>query len=187
MDSLKNMVPMTSGEIKVSATLLQGVLKIERYTFRDFRGMYGEIYSPEVYREHGITVNLSAEDNFSVSHKNTLRGIHGDNRTWKLISCLQGSFYLVVLNFDRESSQFGQWTSFVLSRENMLQVLVPPKFGNGHLILTDEAMFHYNQSHRYQGAHNQFTVRWNDPKFKIEWPINNPELSERDARVAFVT
>ncbi len=177
---------MESGQIKVSKTSLCGVLKIERYAFRDLRGMYGETYAPEVYKEHGINMELNAEDNFSVSKKNVLRGIHGDDRTWKLISCLQGTFNLVVLNFDRESDQFGQWESFTLSRENMLQVLVPPKFGNGHLILTDEAMFHYNQSHRYQGAQNQFTIRWDDPKFNIQWPINGPILSRRDAEAPYV-
>lgn len=177
---------MGPGQIKIHETPLRGVLKIERYAFNDFRGMYGEIYSPEIYKEHGINMGLSAEDNFSVSKKDVLRGLHGDDRTWKLISCIQGSFYLVVLNFDRESDQFGQWTSFTLSRENMLQVLVPPKFGNGHLILTDEATFHYNQSHRYKGAHNQFTIRWNDPKFNIKWPIDNPVLSGRDSEATFV-
>lgn len=174
------------GQIKVSETSLRGVLKIERYAFRDLRGMYGEIYAPEIYREHGISTYLNAEINFSVSKKDVLRGLHGDDRTWKLISCLQGSFYLVVLNFDRESDQFGHWISFTLSRENMLQVLVPPKFGNGHLILTEEATFHYNQSHRYQGAENQFTVRWDDPKFNIQWPIKDPLLSKRDAEAASV-
>jgi len=177
---------MRSGQIKIHETPLRRVLEIERYAFRDFRGMYGETYTPEVYKEQGIDIDLSAEDNFSVSKKNVLRGIHGDDRTWKLISCLQGAFYLVVLNFDRESDQFGQWISLTLSRENMLQVLVPPKFGNGHLILTDEAMFHYNQSHRYRGAENQFTIRWNDPMFNIQWPTNNPILSQRDAEASYV-
>jgi len=177
---------MKPGQIKVHETPLRGVFKIDRYAFRDLRGMYGEIYAPKVYKEQGIDVDLSAEVNFSVSKKNVLRGIHGDDRTWKLISCLQGAFYLVVLNFERESDQFGQWTSFTLSRENMLQVLVPPKFGNGHLILTDEAMFHYNQSYHYRGAENQFTIRWDDPKFNIQWPTNNPILSQRDAEASYV-
>lgn len=173
------------GQIKVSETSLRGVLKIERYSFDDFRGRYGEIYTERDYKNHGINIDFVEQD-FSVSKKNVLRGLHGDDRTWKLISCLQGAFHLVVLNFDRESNQFGQWTSFNLSRENMLQVLVPPKFGNGHLILTDEAMLHYNQSHYYQGSENQFTVPWNDPMFNIQWPINNPILSRRDAEAPYV-
>lgn len=177
---------MESGQIKVSKTPLDKVLLIERYAFRDFRGMYGEIYCPELYRQHGIDVNLTAEVNFSVSSKNVLRGIHGDDRTWKLISCIQGAFILVVLNFDRDSEQFGQWTSFELSRENMKQVLVPPRFGNAHLVTSDEAMFHYNQSERYRGASNQFTIRWDDPKFGIEWPIKEPLLSKRDAEVPYL-
>lgn len=174
------------GQIKVSETSLRGVLKIERFAFEDFRGCYGEIYARRDYQEKGVNVDFVEQD-FSISKKNVLRGIHGDDKTWKLVSCLYGSFYLIVLNFDKDSDQFGKWDSFVLSPENKLQILVPPKFGNGHLVLTDTAMFHYNQSQYYQGAHNQFTIRWNDPKFNMKWPTNDPMLSERDARAAFVT
>lgn len=173
------------GQIRVSETSLRGVKKIERYAFEDFRGCYGEIYARKDYQEQGIDIDFVEQD-FSISKKDVLRGIHGDDRTWKLISCLYGAFYLVVLNFDRYSDQFGHWESFVLSPESRLQILVPPKFGNGHLVLTDKAMFHYNQSHYYQGAHNQYTVRWNDPKFNIKWPISIPILSKRDSEAALI-
>jgi dTDP-4-dehydrorhamnose 3,5-epimerase len=108
-----------------------------------------------------------------------LRGIHGDGVTWKLISCLHGKFYLVVLNFDRESRQFGQWEGFVLSDRNRLQVLVPPKFGNGHLVLSEAAIFHYKQS-AYYNREGQFTCRWDDPRFNIWWPTKQPLISQRD-------
>lgn len=173
------------GQIKVSKTSLEGVLKIERYVFEDFRGRYGEIHARRDYEAKGIDIDFVEQD-FSMSKKNVLRGLHGDDRTWKLISCTYGSFYLVVLNFNKKSKQFGKWESFTLSPENKLQILVPPKFGNGHLVLTDKAVFHYNQSEYYSGAENQFTIRWDDPKFKIKWPIKNPILSKRDAEVPFL-
>jgi len=59
-------------------------------------------------------------------------------------------------------------------------VLVPPKFGNGHLVLSELAIFHYKQSTYYNRA-DQFTLLWNDPKLDIWWPISNPILSRRDA------
>ena len=86
-----------------------------------------------------------------------LRGIHGDTKTWKLISCLQGSFYMVVVNNDPNSSQYREWASFTLSDTNHLQVLVPPKFGNGHVVMSERAIFHYKQSTEYDRA-SQFTA-----------------------------
>ncbi|MEK7507150.1 MAG: dTDP-4-dehydrorhamnose 3,5-epimerase family protein [Patescibacteria group bacterium] len=174
-------------KINVKKTSLPGVLLIERYAFTDFRGRYGEIYARDAYREAGINIDFKEQD-FSVSRKNVLRGLHGDSKTWKLISCLHGSFYMVVLNFDRESKYFGKWEAFTLSPENQLQILVPPKHGNGHLVLTDRAIFHYNQSEYYSGAENQFTVRWDDSKFNIKWPISEkPILSKRDAEATYIT
>jgi dTDP-4-dehydrorhamnose 3,5-epimerase len=108
-----------------------------------------------------------------------LRGIHGDATTWELIPCLHGEFHLVVVNWNGQSPQFGKWESFVLSDQNRLQVLVPPRFGNGHLVLSDLAIFHYKQS-TYHDRASQFRIYWNDPKLNIPWPIRNPILSSRD-------
>ena len=87
---------------------------------------------------------------------------------------------MVVVNHDEASPQFGEWESFVLSDQNRLQVLIPPKFGNGHLVLSDIAIFHYKQSTYYDRA-RQFTLIWNNPKLNIQWPIDNPITSRRDS------
>ena len=165
--------------MKIEKTKLDGVLLITPPTiFEDFRGSYVEIYNDRVYRQAGVNVDF-IQDDISTSSKHVLRGIHGDNQTWKLISCLSGKFYLVVVNWDKTSLQYGQWDAFVLSEANRLQVLVPPKFGNGHLVLSEQAIFHYKQSTDYDRA-GQFTIIWNDPKLKIWWPIKKPILSQRD-------
>ena len=85
----------------------------------------------------------------------------------------------MVVNWDEASTQFGQWESLVLSDQNRLQVLIPPKFGNGHLVMSELTIFHYKQSTYYNRA-RQFTILWNDPKLNIQWPIQNPILSRRD-------
>jgi dTDP-4-dehydrorhamnose 3,5-epimerase len=168
-------------EVTIKRTELDGVLLITPPTvFEDFRGSYVEIYNEKLYTAAGIDVRF-VQDDVSVSSRNVLRGLHGDQRTWKLISCLHGKFYLVVLNYDQSSPQFGRWQAFTLSDRNRLQVLVPPKFGNGHLVLSEEAIFSYKQSTYYDRA-GQFTVGWDDPRFKIRWPIKDPIMSERDAR-----
>ncbi len=166
--------------MKVEKTKLDGVLQITPPTlFEDWRGEYVETYNEQFYREQGIDVQF-VQDDISVSDRHVLRGLHGDANTWKLISCLYGKFYLVVVNNDPESPQYRQWASFVLSDANRKQVLVPPKFGNGHLVLSDKAIFHYKQNTYYDRA-GQFTLLWNDPELNLWWPVPNPLVSRRDA------
>jgi dTDP-4-dehydrorhamnose 3,5-epimerase len=166
--------------VKVEKTKLDGVLQITPPTlFEDWRGEYVETYNEQLYREQGIEVQF-VQDDISVSDRHVLRGLHGDATTWKLISCLYGKFYLVVVNNDPESPQYRQWASFVLSDANRKQVLIPPKFGNGHLVLSDKAIFHYKQNTYYDRA-GQFTLLWNDPELNLWWPIANPLVSRRDA------
>jgi dTDP-4-dehydrorhamnose 3,5-epimerase len=170
--------------IEVERTKLPGVLLIKPQVFEDHRGWYLETYNEVLYREHGIDQEF-VQDDISVSTKHVLRGIHGDAETWKLISCLYGRFYLVVVNCDEQSEGFGKWQSFVLSEYNRHQVLVPPKFGNGHLVLSDRTIFHYKQSTYYNPA-GQFTYAWNDPKLNLWWPIKSPIVSMRDELGHFV-
>ena len=164
--------------MEVDKTKLDGVLLIKPDIFEDHRGEYVETYNEELYHKHGVTVKF-VQDDISMSTRHVLRGIHGDAETWKLISCLYGKFYLVVVNGNTESEHFGTWQSFVLSDKNRHQVLVPPLYGNGHLIMSDKAIFHYKQN-TYYNPKGQFTYVWNDPRLNIWWPIKDPILSLRD-------
>lgn len=164
--------------IKVSKTKLNKVLLIKPSVFKDFRGEFTETYNEKLYREKGIDIKF-IQDDISLSKKNVLRGIHGDNLTWKLVSCLYGKLYQVVVNCDKNSKDFGKWQSFILSDKNRYQLLISPKYGNAHLILSKEAIFSYKQS-AYYDREKQFSYKWNDPRFNISWPIKNPILSKRD-------
>ena len=164
--------------IKVNKTKLDGVLTIQPYVFEDFRGEFVETYNDKIYRAAGVDIDW-VQDDVSISTKGVLRGIHGDQETYKLLSCLHGKLYFVVINNDPESPQYGQWESFILSDVTRTQVLVPPKFGNGYLVLSDKALFCYKQSTYYNRA-GQFTLKWDDPRFNIWWPIKAPILSLRD-------
>ena len=164
--------------MQIEKTRLSGVMLIKMdKPFTDYRGYYKEIYNKKVYNSFNEVEFV--QDDVSVSDKDVLRGIHGDEGTWKLISCLKGKFYLVVVNCDREHAQFGHTETFVLSEDNNHQILIPPKFGNGHYALKDDTIFHYKQS-TYYGDYKQFTVKWNDPKLHIPWPRIDPILSVRD-------
>jgi dTDP-4-dehydrorhamnose 3,5-epimerase len=89
------------------------------------------------------------------------------------------------VNNDPTSPQFRQWESFVLSDNNREQILVPPLHGNGHLVLSREAIFHYKQT-TYYNPKGQFTIKWNSPEFDFWWPVKTPLLSRRDEVGHFV-
>jgi dTDP-4-dehydrorhamnose 3,5-epimerase len=165
--------------LKVEKTKLEGVLVIHPLTqHEDFRGDYVETYNEELYHAAGITTKF-VQDDYATSSRHVLRGIHGDAKTVKLISCLYGKLYVVVVNHDAQSPQYKQWQSFTLSDRNRLQVYIPAKFGNAYLVMSDVAVFHYKQN-TYYDRPGQFTLKWNDPAYKFWWPVKDPILSERD-------
>lgn len=144
--------------------------------FEDFRG---ELYT--LYKENDYNLNFN-HDKVSISRKNTLRGLHGDNKSWKLVTCLAGEIYLVIVDNRPDSPNYLKWDWKILTSKNRVQVLIPPMFANGHFILSKEATFFYKWSYpgKYPDVKDQFTLKWNDPKLNITWPNFNPILSSRD-------
>jgi dTDP-4-dehydrorhamnose 3,5-epimerase len=148
-------------------TDLEGVKKIIPTIFKDHRGSYTEIYNKNFMIKNKINIDF-IQDDISISHKNVLRGIHGDNKTYKLVSCLYGKFQLIVVDNNFKSKQYRKWQSFEISFENRFQILIPPMFGNGHLVLSKKCIFHYKQNTNYDRI-GQFTIKWNDPLFNFKW------------------
>jgi dTDP-4-dehydrorhamnose 3,5-epimerase len=145
-------------------------------SFEDYRG---ELYTLYKQEDHELKFN---HDKVSVSRQHVLRGLHGDSKAWKLISCVSGEIYLVIVDNRPSSINYLKWDSIVLTAKNRKQVLVPPMFANGHLILSPEAVFFYKWSYpgSYPDVKDQFSLNWKDPRINIHWPIDNPILSERD-------
>ena len=164
--------------MEVQKTKLDGVLLIIPEGFEDFRGDFNELYNKELYEKNGIAVNF-VQDNISHTQQFVLRGIHGGSETWKLITCVEGRLYFVAVNCDTESKDFGKWESFLLTGESRHQLLIPPKFGSSYVALSPKVVVHYKQS-TYYDQDTKFAYKWNDPRFKIWWPIKNPILSEKD-------
>ena len=145
-------------------------------SFEDYRG---ELYTLFKQDNHDLIFN---HDKVSVSKQHVLRGLHGDSKAWKLITCLSGEIYLVVVDNRPESVNYLKWDWIILTAKNRKQVLIPPMFANGHFILSQEATFFYKWSYpgEYPDIKDQFTLKWNDSRINIHWPITNPILSERD-------
>jgi dTDP-4-dehydrorhamnose 3,5-epimerase len=122
-------------------------------------------------------------DKFSKSKKNVLRGIHGDEKTWKLVSTVYGEIYQVIIDLRRSSSTFMQWKSFVINDTNKISLLIPPGIGNGYFVQSNESIYHYKLAYEgfYNDSNQQFSYRWNDKNLGVNWPVKKPILSERDA------
>ena len=155
-----------------------GIAIIQPNIFYDYRGEYIETWNAENYKIFG-DIEFK-QDDISTSVKHTLRGLHGDFETWKLVSCVYGSLLQVVVDMREDSKTYLQYEMFSINDKNRTQILVPPGFANGHLVMSEFGIFSYKQSTLYKGAGAQFTVRWDDPKVNIAWPIQNPILSSRD-------
>ena len=139
----------------------------------DYRGDLWTLWKNEGQYNH---------DKVSTSRKHVLRGIHGDTKSWKLVTCLQGSLYFVLVDNRPTSDTYIMWESLILDDKTRKQVLIPPGVGNGHLVLSDNCVFHYKWSYEgeYPDVEDQFTIKWNDPIIGIDWPMDNPILSKRD-------
>ena len=154
--------------------IIEDVVVSQLDKFTDYRG---DIYT--IWDSSQDTYNL---DKISKSRKNVIRGIHGDTKSTKLMTCTYGEVYLLVLDVREHSNTYGNWMSFILDDINNKQVKIPPGVGNGYCVLSHKAVVHYKWSFDgdYVDANEQFTVKWNDQKYYMNWPISNPILSERD-------
>jgi dTDP-4-dehydrorhamnose 3,5-epimerase len=167
--------------MKVTTCDLQGLLIIEPDVFGDHRGFFMESWNRQRYREAGIDFDF-VQDNFSLSCRGTLRGLHFQNplAQGKLVSVLQGEVFDVGVDIRRGSSTFGRWFGMTLSAENKRQFFLPPGFAHGFLVLSEMALFHYKCTDCYSPK-DELGFRWNDPDVGIKWPVENPILSQRDA------
>ena len=123
-------------------------------------------------------------DKFSTSKHNVLRGIHGDTKSWKLVTCVFGEIQQVVVDMRKNSPTYKQWQSFTINKNNQQLILIPPNMGNAYYVKSSEAVYHYKLAYDgdYIDADEQFSVSWNDDSIGIKWLSDNPILSNRDAK-----
>lgn len=146
--------------------------------YTDYRG---DLWT--YYKEDDFVIDLEFNhDKFSSSRKNVLRGIHGDYKSWKLVTCVYGELYFVIVDNRKNSTTYKDWRWTILNDKNRNIVLLPPGVGNGFLVLSDYSVFSYKWSYsgKYPDVEDQFTIKWNDSLININWPISNPILQERD-------
>jgi dTDP-4-dehydrorhamnose 3,5-epimerase len=169
----------------IESAVLPGVKIITPSIFEESRGSIWTSYLTDSLGSL-LPGELSFKhDKFSQSKANVLRGIHGDNKSWKLVSCIHGQIKQVVVDMRDSSKTYLQWESFDLGTQDRSMILIPPGMGNAFYVSSTSAIYHYKLAYSgdYIDADEQFTVSWNDPRINIKWPTNDPILSERDARL----
>ena len=175
--------------MEIIDTGLPGVLLLRPTRFGDHRGFFLETFSARRYAEAGIP-GLGAggeplafvQDNHSRSGRGVLRGLHFQKQhpQGKLVSVARGSVYDVAVDVRLGSPHFGKWVGYELSDENAHQLWVPPGFAHGFCVLSETADFLYKCTDYYTPG-DEGGVRWDDPAIGIEWPIDSPQLSGKDA------
>ncbi|CAH5655747.1 TPA: dTDP-4-dehydrorhamnose 3,5-epimerase [Enterobacter cloacae] len=166
--------------MKVINTKLDGVLIIEPRIFGDERGFFYETFHAQRYKEFGIKENF-VQDNRSRSTGGVLRGLHFQKRKpqGKLVTVTQGEVFDVAVDLRPNSSTFGKYESIVLTGENKIQFYIPPGFAHGFCVLSDSADFQYKCTDFYDPS-DEGGLIWNDKTVDINWPIEEPKLSDKD-------
>jgi dTDP-4-dehydrorhamnose 3,5-epimerase len=167
--------------MKLIPTAIPDVVLIEPDVYRDPRGFFLETWHERKYAEAGI-VGPFVQDNHSHSRRGALRGLHAQLRRpqGKLVRVVAGEVFDVAVDIRRGSPTFGKWVGDRLSGENLRQLWIPPGFAHGFCVLSESVHFEYKCTDFYD-ASDEIAIAWNDPEIGVEWPIQDPTLSKKDA------
>lgn len=167
--------------MNVIQTPLPGVLVFEPRVFSDQRGFFVETFHQQRYQEAGLGKPF-VQDNHSRSSKGILRGLHYqlNHPQGKLVRVVAGEVFDVAVDIRKGAPTFGQWFGTCLSGENHKQMYVPPGFAHGFCVLSETADFLYKCTDFYFPK-DEYGIVWDDPKLAIDWPIQQPTLSSKDA------
>ncbi len=176
------------GKFRKIETELDGVYILEPTIFEDHRGFFMESYNKRDFEEIGLYFNF-VQDNHSLSvQAGVLRGLHfqlNPKAQTKVVRCLKGVIYDVVVDIRKGSPTFKKWIGVILSEHNKRQIVVPKGFAHGVLTLVPNTEILYKVDEYYSPEHDR-AIRWNDPELKIDWPIKEPLLSEKDKNAPFL-
>lgn len=161
---------------------LKGLKLIKPKVFEDERGFFLETYQEDVYKQLGIPYAF-VQDNHSFSQYGCIRGMHFQlvPGQAKLVRVAEGEIFDVAVDIRPDSPTFGQWESVILDGKSHHQLFIPVGFAHGFCVMSPKAHVMYRVSHPYV-ATSEKGFRWDDQSIKIDWPIKDPILSERDQK-----
>jgi len=169
--------------ITTVTTPIPGLIEIHPKLWGDSRGFFLETFQQEVYADIGI-VTPFVQDNLSRSAHGVVRGLHFQvqNPQGKLVSCLCGRVFDVVVDLRVDSETRGQYYATVLDSERKNQLWIPPGFAHGFSVLSQVADFFYKCTDYYD-PDDEAGIHWNDPDLNIDWKVKNPIVSPKDQRL----
>lgn len=152
-------------------TDFEGAYLIKPFCATDVRGAFIKDYSKEIFEAQGIKHDL-AEVFYTVSHKGVIRALHFQrvHEQAKLVRCVKGRVFDVIVDLRPESPTFKKWQGFYLSDENRFELLVPERFAHGYLVLED-SIVSYKCGEKFYGEFDD-GIMYNDPDLGVEWPMN---------------
>ena len=161
-------------------TALPGVVLVEPRVHGDERGFFLETYQQPRYAAGGIAATF-VQDNHSKSRRGTLRGLHAqvEKPQGKLLRAVEGEIFDVAVDVRPGSPTFGRWYGAMLTAGNFRQLYIPEGFLHGFCVLSEIAQVEYKCTDFYY-QRDEISVRWDEPSFGIEWPVDDPLLSDRD-------
>lgn len=169
--------------MNVVPTIFEDAKLIEPKVFGDHRGFFLESYSRKHFEDAGVGPFDFLQDNHSLSRqKGVLRGLHFQLPPFtqtKLIRCIRGAIYDVIVDMRKGSPTFGKWQGFELTESNFTMLLVPKGFAHGFCTLQEDTEVQYKVDKLYAPDADS-GIFWNDPTLNIQWPIDQPILSEKD-------
>ncbi|MEI2325698.1 dTDP-4-dehydrorhamnose 3,5-epimerase [Priestia megaterium] len=170
--------------MNIIKTKFEDAILIEPKVFGDHRGFFTESYNKEMFQQNGIDMDF-IQDNHSLSQQpGTLRGMHyqlNDRAQTKLVRVTRGAIYDVIVDIRKGSPTYGEWQGFILSADNKRQLLVPKGFAHGFCTIVENTEVQYKVDELYSPEHDR-GIAWNDPALNIDWPFNNPVLSDKDTK-----
>ncbi len=165
---------------------IDGVIRIIPHLFEDVRGVYNKIYEKEIFKKNGIVSDFT-ESSDLYSTKGALRGLHYQTKSpqAKLVHCISGKIYDVVVDLRTSSKTFGEWHGEILSADDNIALYIPEGFAHGFIALEDNTIFSYQCSGEYLPEYCG-GIRWDDTELKITWPlkeygIDNIIATEKDS------
>jgi len=167
-------------------TPLRGAYVIDAEPHADFRGAFVRTWCADEFAAHGLDTRISQRSVSSNLKRGTLRGMHyqaAPEAEVKLVRCVRGAVFDVIIDLRRESSTFLRHFSLELTADNRRSLYIPEGFAHGWQSLWDDSELDYQMSVGFSPAHSR-GVRWNDPAFGIRWPIAEPIMVARDASYA---
>ncbi|MHA6250226.1 dTDP-4-dehydrorhamnose 3,5-epimerase [Pontibacter sp. CAU 1760] len=163
-------------------TKLKGAFIIDVKRLEDERGFFGRSYCKREMEEHGLNTNMVQANVSYNKKKGTLRGMHMQVSPYeetKLVRCTRGAIYDVIIDMREDSETYKQWIGVELTADNYRMLFVPEGFAHGFITLEDNSDVTYNVTQYYTPG-SERGIRWNDPAFNIEWPIEPQVISEKD-------